>query len=446
MAKASGKNLVFVFKKLEAIRATASRLEKDKILADIHRTDKQILYEVLYYANHPFLNFHIRVDDVIIWNPSYNYSEPVETIWPKFRDALDQMNDGKLSGGAARHRVEELLSPLGDTMRYWFTCILNRDLKMGVASKTITKFFPDLLPDVAPMLAKALDLTSEATCSSKVGYHLEPKIDGLRVLAFIRGGVINFVSRTGKEIWNFELISDDLLALGIDNAVFDGEFFAGTFAKTISIVHTQSPHSDIKMMKYNVFDIIPIQKWITKKTDKFSVRRAMLEKVFARAGGDQPQVIMLPSEPLKKASKDYIISRMEAFIDAGHEGGMLKDPEAPYAWGRSTNILKAKPVFEGDLEIYGFEAGTGKNVGRLGAILCKGTVEFFGKEYKIDTRVGGGFSDKQRDEFWINQKGMLNTMVQVEFKEVANHHKKQSVYKLREPEFMRPRPDKEVSR
>ncbi len=87
-------------------------------------------------------------------------------------------------------------------------------------------------------------------------------------------------------------------------------------------------------------------------------------------------------------------------LEAGYEGIMVKDPEAPYECKRAFHWLKVKPFIEVTLTIVGWEEGTGKNAGKLGAWLMEG--EDDGK--KIRVNCGGGFSDKEREDFWNSRE------------------------------------------
>ena len=83
-------------------------------------------------------------------------------------------------------------------------------------------------------------------------------------------------------------------------------------------------------------------------------------------------------------------------IDGGYEGIMIKDLNAPYECKRSVAWLKLKPFIEVSLTVVETEEGTGKNVGKMGALVCEGIDD--GKTIRVN--VGSGFTDEQRDEFW----------------------------------------------
>jgi len=58
-------------------------------------------------------------------------------------------------------------------------------------------------------------------------------------------------------------------------------------------------------------------------------------------------------------------------IEKGFEGIMLKDPEAKYVCKRDTAWLKQKPFIEVSLTVMSTEEGTGRNQGKMGALVCE---------------------------------------------------------------------------
>jgi DNA ligase-1 len=79
----------------------------------------------------------------------------------------------------------------------------------------------------------------------------------------------------------------------------------------------------------------------------------------------------------------------------------------------------------------GFEEGTGRNQGRLGAIICEG--EDNGRNIRVN--VGSGLSDSDRDEYWTARNDLLGHLVEVEADAVTQNQ--DGTYSLRFPRFMR---------
>ncbi len=120
-----------------------------------------------------------------------------------------------------------------------------------------------------------------------------------------------------------------------------------------------------------------------------------------------------------------------AAVEQGYEGIMIKDPEAPYECKRSSFWMKWKPVMTVDLNIVGFEEGTGRNQGRLGAIICEGT----DNDRLIRVNVGSGLSDADRDEYWHSRDDLLGRVVEVAADAVTQNQ--DGTYSLRFPRFVR---------
>ena len=118
-------------------------------------------------------------------------------------------------------------------------------------------------------------------------------------------------------------------------------------------------------------------------------------------------------------------------VAEGYEGIMIKAVDAPYQCKRSDFWMKWKPTISVDLNIVGFEEGTGRNEGRLGAIICEGDDN--GRSIRVN--VGSGFSDGDRDEYWDARDDLLGHLVEVQADAVTQNQ--DGSYSLRFPRFLR---------
>ena len=130
---------------------------------------------------------------------------------------------------------------------------------------------------------------------------------------------------------------------------------------------------------------------------------------------------------LQSAMEDY----NKEMVTAGFEGIMIKDPNGKWEGKRSTAWLKQKPFIEVSLEITAVEEGTGRNVGRLGAIICQGVDD--GKTIQVN--VGSGFTDKDRGEYWEARDSLPGQVVEVRADAVTQNQ--DGSYSLRFPRFLR---------
>jgi len=116
-------------------------------------------------------------------------------------------------------------------------------------------------------------------------------------------------------------------------------------------------------------------------------------------------------------------------IAGGYEGIMLKDPLAGYECKRSVSWLKLKPFIEVSLAVVAVEEGTGKNVGKLGALVCEGVDD--GKAIRVN--VGSGLTDEDRVTYWDNADTLIGDIVEVRADAITQNQ--DGTYSLRFPRF-----------
>jgi DNA ligase-1 len=143
--------------------------------------------------------------------------------------------------------------------------------------------------------------------------------------------------------------------------------------------------------------------------------------------------------PQKEVNLDEFLGDIEykdynkEMVAAGFEGIMIKDPDAKYECKRSTSWLKQKPFIEVSLAIVAVEEGTGRNEGKLGALVCEGVDD--GKTIRVN--VGSGFSDSQRNEFWQGKDTLAGQVVEIRADATTRSQDSEDVYSLRFPRFLR---------
>ena len=128
--------------------------------------------------------------------------------------------------------------------------------------------------------------------------------------------------------------------------------------------------------------------------------------------------------------QDRFVELNKAAVDGGYEGVMIKDPEAVYECKRTHSWLKAKPFIEVTLKVVAVEEGTGRNEGRLGAVILEG--EDDGYNYSLN--CGSGFTDAQRDEFWAERDSLLGNLIKIRA-DARTKSQDSETYSLRFPRF-----------
>jgi DNA ligase-1 len=123
-------------------------------------------------------------------------------------------------------------------------------------------------------------------------------------------------------------------------------------------------------------------------------------------------------------------------VNAGFEGIMIKELNSPYECKRNTFWMKWKPTITVDLTVVNIEEGTGRNKGRLGALVCEGIDD--GKEIRVN--VGSGYSDSDRDSYWADSNVVIGRTAEVLADAITQNQ--DGTYSLRFPRFVRFRDDK----
>ena len=109
---------------------------------------------------------------------------------------------------------------------------------------------------------------------------------------------------------------------------------------------------------------------------------------------------------------------------------MIKDLDAPYECKRSAYWLKLKPFIEVTLKVVAVEEGTGRNKGRLGAVIVEG--EDDGHSYHLN--CGSGFTDAERDSFWASRDKLIGVLVEIRA-DARTKSQDSNTYSLRFPRF-----------
>jgi DNA ligase-1 len=244
-------------------------------------------------------------------------------------------------------------------------------------------------------------------------------------------------SRNGKELANFphivEQISRVVKTHGTDqniDVILDGEIMSGSFQDLMKQVHRKD-NVEASDAVLNLFDVIPLADFEKGWWDKDQSARSDMVYYWHKTYKDMlPNVSVVGHELVDLDSTEGQARYKEInalAIAGGYEGIMLKDPAAGYECKRSVAWLKLKPFIEVSLTVVATEEGTGKNVGKMGALVCEGVDD--GKAIRVN--VGSGFTDVQRDEFWsCKADGHV-----VEVRADAVTQNQDGTYSLRFPRF-----------
>jgi DNA ligase-1 len=427
------------------LESSDSRLHKEAVIekalmaAKLGSSEAQAFLFNCYQAYNPFFTFHVRQV------PEVSGQDHRPNPWPRFWGLLESLRTRSTTGNSAREAIEEL-SALFDDDEWNMVCrrVIIKDLRCGISEKTLNKVLKNsewFIPVFSCQLAQdSADQPRKLTGVKR----LEPKLDGVRVLAVVQGMNISLMSRNGKEFNNFPQIASDIMRfrsafqsnLGSGGRfVLDGEVTGESFQKLMKQAHRKSD-AETDGMVYNIFDIIPLDDfqrgyWNAQQYKRFDILERARDWLDANDACSLRIVSGLEVDLDTAEGHDIMRRYAEDCVAEGFEGIMIKAVDAPYVCKRSDYWMKWKPVISVDLNIVGFEEGTGRNEGRLGAIICEGV----DNDRRIRVNVGSGFSDTLRDEYWANRDQLLGHLVEVQADAVTQNQ--DGTYSLRFPRFLR---------
>ena len=377
-----------------------------------------------------------------------------ENPWDEFNELMLQLSQRRVTGHAARDAIQSTAERFDSNEWNTFLApVLRRDLRAGISDKTINKICKKTDYEI-PIFGCQLATNSEGRPEMKGIKRLEPKLDGVRVLLMVIpsdfGDVTTICfSRNCKQFDNFGHIEEQVrnnwikIARGHQNAlingfVLDGEVIGNTFQELMRQARRKdNVQADDSV--FNIFDIIPLSDFREGHWNAQLRKRIDILEHIRHVVDTMPNVELLPHIMVDldtAAGKDQLERYAKDNVNAGFEGIMIKELEAPYICKRSTDWMKWKPTLTVDLEVVGVEEGTGRNLGRLGALVCHGVDD--GKE--ITVNVGSGFSDVDRDDYWTNRNLVIGRTAEVLCDVITQNQ--DGTYSLRFPRFVRFRDDK----
>jgi DNA ligase-1 len=415
------------WKIIQELEADNSRLKKEAIIRRESDADNIRFFNGVGSALDSFRTFGVQKVPVA-------KKDGKGITQTEFDDLLSRLEDRSLTGNQMRDVIQVFCdSSKMEEWNDWYRRILIKDLRCGVTHKTINKHSKIKVPVFECMLAD----DSKKHEKKLVGDVLiEPKLDGVRVVVIcdVDKDEVKLFSRNGKELLNFPEINkqfDDMMDQMSESMVFDGEVMSDDFQTLMREIHRKGG-AKTKDAKLNLFDCMPLynfqdgscvdpiterKKWLDGYT--YGPNINLVEHVRMNLDNDEGQ----------KQFADY----NKMCIDRGFEGIMVKPVGGIYECKRSTGWLKVKPFIEVSLKVVDTEEGTGRNAGKLGALIVEGK----DMDKFIKTNVGSGLTDSDREEFWKAKDKLIGQIVEVRADAITQNQDTKDEWSLRFPRFLR---------
>ena len=415
------------------LEADNSRLAKEAVLADAMTEGLDEFFEGVKMCLDKLYTFGVK-------QVPESTQDGQGLAWPVFTELAHKLNSRELTGHAARDAIE--LTRDIATQAQWngfYRRILIKDLRCGVSEKTVNNVAKKQNKPEYKIPVFSCQLAHDsANHESKVAGEkmVEVKLDGVRVLTICYpDGTVTQFSRNGKEFHNFEHIKEQISKVKFtEPMVLDGEVMSSSFQDLMKQVHRKD-NVEASDAVLHLFDIVPLSEFNRGSSTKTQLARSQeLADWYTAHKTALPNVEILDYEILDlntNTGTNRFQEINKLAIAGGYEGIMIKDVAAVYESKRTHSWLKLKPFIEVTLEVTGVEQGTGRNEGKLGALVCSGTDD--GKD--IVTNVGSGLTDKAREQYWNSQDSLIGHLVEVRADAVTQNQ--DGTFSLRFPRFLR---------
>lgn len=420
---------------ISQLEATSSKLEKEAIVREQAVSGNTVFFEGCKLAYDALVVFGVKQV------PEKKEPGGEGLAWDDFMDLCKRLMTREVTGHAAADAIlVAMAQSTQEEWNGWYRRILIKDMRAGFTNGTVNRVVKKDFPQFTIPVFECQLAHDSAKHESKVSGNkmVEVKLDGVRVITILYpNGDVTQYSRNGKELVNFPHIKEQFSKTSCYDVpmVFDGEVMSANFQDLMQVIHKKNGSSEAGDAVLHLFDMLPLEDFNKGIYNKSQVdRTAELTDWFGKVSATNlvnniaildHEVINLDTDEGQKAYSD-INSKA---IAGGYEGIMIKDLDAPYECKRSASWLKLKPFIEVSLEVIDVEEGTGKNEGRLGALVCSGHDD--GTD--ITVNVGSGFTDSLRDDIWSSRNDTIGRVVEIRADAITQN--KDGTYSLRFPRF-----------
>jgi len=238
---------------------------------------------------------------------------------------------------------------------------------------------------------------------------VQPKLDGVRCLAYWDGDSVKLMSRGGKPWENCEHIVDELEMVMPKGWVLDGELYihGSTFQEITKLVKKKRQAS--VNVQYHVYDIPRVDG---EDAGTWNERFIELQIFYGVLYENKCSTIDIVSSYTAQ-NESEVYKLQSDFLEEGYEGAIVREMHGEYRFGyRSRSLLKVKNFMDNEYEIINFTTGVGKFDGCI-VWVC---VTENGQEFKV---VPQGTMEERKDAYTSASKH-IGQLLKVKYFELTD--------------------------
>ena len=306
----------------------------------------------------------------------------------------------------------------------FLTNVFIQDIQIGASEKAINEALGyEFIPVWEIMLAKRWE-KEEHKVNGK--FFVTLKMDDYRTTIIFNEDTKRWELKARSGMLFEEVVEIEEIMQGLPTSfVYDGGLLSkndkldskARFRETGKILKTKGPK---KGLMFYIYDMIPKAEFLKGKSILgYEERQETITRLMHSYKLGHTGLFYRVPRLYEGSDKEEIMPLLEHVLGQEYEGLMVNTADGKYETKRTDQLLKVKEFHTVDLRIVDYVEY--KHPGNLGAFVC---------EYKDGNtvRVGGGFKQHERKEFWEKRDEMIGKIIEVRyFQESKNQNGGKSI-------------------
>lgn len=379
------------------------------------------LKQLIQYVYDPQIIFNITSKNVEKLQNKTIATKHFENLF----DLLDALKNRDITGSEAAAEISDFIQR-NSNFKDLILMILDKNLKIRIAAKHINYVFPGLIFDFQVVLA---DTFHPSYIHGKVKWYISRKLDGVRCLTVIdkEKRTVECFSRQGKKFETLKMLEDNILehiddldcSYVLDGEIVDYENGLENFKGIMEKIKRKD--YQIENPYYFVFDMIKLKDFFIQHS------KENLENRWKRF----PQLKNMTYIHILEQvlySKEKMHELKQKSVDNKWEGLMVR-MNTVYEGKRTKHLLKYKQMFDEEFKVIGIITGPFRHIDKkTGLEIEIETLSAVEINYN-NTKVGSGFSLKERKMFFENPSLILEKIITVQYQEKTQDSLRFPVFK-----------------